>query len=125
MPPPRDALAVVPATHLYLRKQVWCGAIPTISRRENEANFIIARHYSSCYSFSTFPTTPLLYRTAAIELLTTPTHTTPLLSSANTSPPPHRTTYNHGYNAVAEYPSAAIMSPGLCASSPENDEKGT
>jgi hypothetical protein len=39
----RDALAVVPAIHLYLRKQVWCGAIPTISRREKEANFFYSQ----------------------------------------------------------------------------------
>jgi hypothetical protein len=67
---------------------------------------------------------PLLYIIPEIQLLTTPTHTFPLLSSANTSPPLHPTAHNHGYYAVADYSSVAILSPGLCARSPENDEKG-
>jgi hypothetical protein len=33
--PPRDALVVVPAIHLHLRKQVWCCAILIIFRLEN------------------------------------------------------------------------------------------
>jgi hypothetical protein len=70
------------------------------------------------------PTTPLLYTIPAIQLLTTPTHTSLLLSSANTSPPLHRTSHNHGYYAVAVYSSAAILSRGLCARSADNDEKG-
>jgi hypothetical protein len=70
------------------------------------------------------PTTPLLYTIPAIKLLTTPTNTSPLLSSANTSPPLHPTAHNHGYYAVADYSSAAILSPGLCARSPESDKKG-
>jgi hypothetical protein len=73
---------------------------------------------------ASLPTTPLLYTIPSIQLLTTPTHTSPLLSSANTSPPLHPTAHNHGYYAVADYSSAAILSPGLCARSPENDEKG-
>jgi hypothetical protein len=80
---------VVPAINLYLRKQVWCGPIPTIFRRENGA-----RHYSSRHSFGISSHNPPLYTTAAIELLTTPTHTYPLLSSANMSPPVHRTAHN-------------------------------
>jgi hypothetical protein len=68
-------------------------------------------------------TTPLLYTIPANQLLTTPTHTSPLRSSANTSPRLYRTAQNHGYQSVAEYSSAAILSPGLCARSPENDEK--
>jgi hypothetical protein len=70
------------------------------------------------------PTTHLLYTFPAIQLLTTPTCTSPLLSSANTSPPLHPTAHNYGYCSVADYSSAAILSPGLCACSPENDEKG-
>jgi hypothetical protein len=61
------------------------------------------------------PTTPLLYTIPAIQLLTTPTHTSPLLSSVNTSPPLHPTAHNHGYYAVTDYSSAAILSPGLYA----------
>jgi hypothetical protein len=38
--------------------------------------------------------------------------------------PLHRTAQNHGYSAVAEYSSAAISSPGLCARSPEKNGKG-
>jgi hypothetical protein len=70
------------------------------------------------------PTTPLLYTTPAIELLTTPSHTSPLLSSVNTSPPLHATDHNHGYYPVADYSSATILSAGICARSPEKDEKG-
>jgi hypothetical protein len=69
------------------------------------------------------PTTPLMYTIPAIQLLTTPTHASLLLSSANTSPL-HPTAHNHGCCAVADYSSAAILSPGLCAHSPENDGKG-
>jgi hypothetical protein len=66
-------------------------------------------------------TTPVLYTIPTIQLLTTPTHTSLLLSSANTSPPLHRTAHNHGYYAAADYSSAAILSRGLCARSPKND----
>jgi hypothetical protein len=71
-----------------------------------------------------FPQAPLLYTIPAIQLLTTPTHTSTLLLSANVSPPLHPTAHNHGYYAVADYSSAAILSPRLCSRSPENDEKG-
>jgi hypothetical protein len=70
------------------------------------------------------PTTKLLYTIPAIQLLTTPTHTNPLLSSANTSSHLHPTAHNHGYYAVPDYCSAAILSPRLCARSPENNGKG-
>jgi hypothetical protein len=72
------------------------------------------------------PTTSLLYTIPAMQLLTTPTHTSPLLSSANTSPSLHGTAHNHRYYAVVEYSSAAILlvSTRLCARSPENGGKG-
>jgi hypothetical protein len=70
------------------------------------------------------PTTPLLYTSPEIQLLTTPTHTSSILSSANTSPHLNPTAHNHGYYAVADYSIAAILSAGLCARSPENDEIG-
>jgi hypothetical protein len=48
----------------------------------------------------------------------------PRLLSDNTSLPLHPTANSHGYYAVADYSSAVILSTGLCARSPENDEKG-
>jgi hypothetical protein len=69
------------------------------------------------------PTTHILYTIPAMQLLTTPTHTSPLMSSTNMSSL-HGTAHNQGYYIVAEYFSAAMLSPALCARSPENDEKG-
>jgi hypothetical protein len=81
-------------------------------------------HTHVTFSFSTSFSNPLLYTVPAIQLLTTPTHTSPLLSSANKSPSLKPTAHNHRYYAVANYSNAAILSRGLCAHSPENDEKG-
>jgi hypothetical protein len=81
-------------------------------------------HTHMTFSFSTSSHNPLLYTTPAVQLLITPSHASPLLSSANTSSSLHATTHNHGYYPVADYSSAAILLPGLCARSPENDKKG-
>jgi hypothetical protein len=70
------------------------------------------------------PTTPLLYTSPAIQLLTTPTHTFPASVPATTSPPLYPTSHTHGYYAVVDYSSAATLSPGLWARSREIDEKG-
>jgi hypothetical protein len=81
------------------------------------------KHTHVNFGFITSSHNTLLYAIPAIQLLTTPTHTSPLLSSANTSPPLRPTAHNHGYYAVADYSSAAILSPGLCARSPKKDKK--